>query len=89
MQCFEEKYRDVKVTSQGQLKNVCESLFYHRGIYCRYYNQRPTTTTGFLNKLQYDKYEGETRNVVQCQPISDSAKQLSEMNTQIESILYL
>ena len=85
MQRFEEKYRDVKVTSQGQLKNVCESLFYHRGIYCSY-TQRPTTTTGFLNKLQY---EGETGNVVHCQPISDSAKQLSEMNTQIESIPYL
>ncbi|KAK2574461.1 BTB and MATH domain-containing protein 38 [Acropora cervicornis] len=81
MQRFEEKYRDVKVTLEGQLKKVCESLMSHRGIYCRY-NQRPKTTTGFLNKL---RYEGEPWNL-QCQPIPYIVEQLSEMNTQIESI---
>ena len=87
MQRLEEKYRDVKVTLQGQLKNVCESVCRHRGLYYRY-NQRPTSAAGFLYKLQH--HEDKMKNLqFQCEPISDIATQLSEMNTQIESIPHL
>ena len=81
MERHEEKCRDVKVTLQSQLKNVCQSLCNHRGMSNKY-SQGPTTATFFLNKLKRD---GETKNS-ECLPISDIAKQLSEMNTQIESL---
>ena len=84
IQRLEEKCRNVQVTLRGQLKNVCESLCDHRRLYHRY-NQRPTFAIGFLDELQN---EYDTRNL-QCQPLSDIAKQLREMNTQIESIPHL
>lgn len=81
MERHEKKCRDVKVTLQSQLKNVCQSLCNHRGMSNKY-SQCPTTATFFLNKLKWD---GETKNS-ECLPICDIAKQLSEMNTQIESL---
>ncbi|XP_029191976.2 BTB and MATH domain-containing protein 36-like [Acropora millepora] len=83
IQRLEEKCRDMKVTLQIQMTNVCRSLFNHRGLSSSGYAQSPSTTTGFLDKLQY---EGVHNRSLQCQSLSDVAKQLSGMNAQIESL---
>ena len=83
IQRLEEKCRDVKVTWRSQLTNVCHGLCNHRGMYYTH-RKPPMTATSLLSQLQC---EGQTRNA-QCSSISlsDVAKQLSEMNTQIESL---
>ena len=81
IQNLEEKCRDVKVTWQTKLKNVSRSLYHHRGS-ARSVHDRGMTATDFLSKL---RNEGDTKKV-QDEFYSDVAKQLSEMNTKIESL---
>ncbi|XP_015748904.1 PREDICTED: BTB and MATH domain-containing protein 36-like [Acropora digitifera] len=83
IQRLEEKCRDMKVTLQSQMTNVCRSLFNHRGSSSSGLAQPPPTTKGFLDKLQY---EGVYNRSLQCQSLSDVAIQLSGMNAQIESL---
>ena len=74
-----EKCRDVKVTLQSQLSKMCISLYNHRSLTY----PRPSNTSTFLHKLQY---EGNPNRNLQCQSISGIAKQLSEMDMQIDSL---
>ena len=69
-----EKCRGVKVTLQNQMTNVCRSLCNHRRLSFIY--SQPTTTQ-FLDQLKGDNVSSN-RNL-QCNSLSDAAKQLSEM----------
>ena len=83
IQRLEEKCRDMKVTLQSQLTNVCRSLYNHRELSYSAYYQHPMTMYSLLHSLQYER---EYDRNVKCQSLSNVAKQLSEMNTQIESL---
>ena len=84
IQRLEEKCRNVKVTLQSQMTNVCRSLYNHRGLSSGPYSQcrNPLTATGFLVEMQFE--QGNRKP--QCESLSFVAKQLSAMNTQIESL---
>ena len=78
-----EKCRGVKVTLQSQMTSVCQGLCNHRRLPIYGFSQ-PTTLGGYLDKLQSEV--AYPNNNLQCQSLSDVAKQLSEMTKQIESL---